>query len=99
MVPPPKGPVDVKHAPPPPPKTASGPKTASRAAALAFMPTTLRTKRVSQVAGGVVQVSSSSLSLEKRKNLLFSEKPKVAEKVDMDDEFAAFMDEVGEEIV
>lgn len=44
--------------PPPPPKKAAGPPKA--AAATRFMPTTLRTKKPSQVAGGVLQASSAS---------------------------------------
>mmetsp|Transcript_33172 Transcript_33172/g.94308 ORF Transcript_33172/g.94308 Transcript_33172/m.94308 type:complete len:81 (+) Transcript_33172:3-245(+) len=64
-------------------------------AATAFVPTALRTKRASQLAGGVLQVSSASLSQEKRQKTLFSEAPKVKEKIDMDDAFEALMKEVG----
>ncbi|CAK8992106.1 Copia protein, partial [Durusdinium trenchii] len=52
-----------------------------------FMPTTLRTKKPSQVAGGVLQASSASLSQENRKKVLLREAPKVAEKLDIEDAF------------
>lgn len=75
--------------PPPPPKKAAGPPKA--AAATRFMPTTLRTKKPSQVAGGVLQASSASLSQENRKKLLLREAPKVAEKMDIEGAFQDFM--------
>lgn len=94
----------MSKAPPPPPKKPSGPGGAAAAgrppgaqgikAATAFVPTALRTKRPSQVAGGVLQVSSASLSQEKRKQLLFTEVPTVAEKVNVDDAFQEFMKEL-----
>ncbi|CAK8992177.1 Copia protein, partial [Durusdinium trenchii] len=68
--------------PPPPPKKAAGGEAATR-----FMPTTLRTKKPSQVAGGVLQASSASLSQENRKKVLLREAPKVAEKLDIEDAF------------
>jgi len=55
------------------------------------MPTTLRTKKPSQVAGGVLQASSASLSQENRKKLLLREAPKVAEKMDIEGAFQDFM--------
>uniref|UniRef100_A0A7S1RCD8 Uncharacterized protein n=1 Tax=Alexandrium catenella TaxID=2925 RepID=A0A7S1RCD8_ALECA len=87
-------------APPPPPKKASAglakAKAALKAATL-FTPTALRSKKPSQVAGGVVQVSSASLSQEARKRVLFTEKPTVAERVDMDEAFGQFMAELDDE--
>lgn len=83
--------------PPPPPKTAAGaagsaaPATKPLNAATRFMPTTLKTKKPSQVAGGVLQASSASLSQDARKRLLFTEAPKVAEKVNIEDAFQDFM--------
>ncbi|CAE7643629.1 GIP [Symbiodinium pilosum] len=82
--------------PPPPPKSkpdaaASQPAAKPLNAATRFMPTTLRTKKPSQVAGGVLQASSASLSQDSRKRLLFTEAPKVVEKVNIEDAFQDFM--------
>ncbi|CAE7369104.1 GIP, partial [Symbiodinium natans] len=93
--PPPKAasgelPPGAKPPPPPPKGLAQGaPKPAAKPlnAATRFMPTTLRTKKPSQVAGGVLQASSASLSQDARKRLLFTEAPKVAEKVNIEDAF------------
>lgn len=41
-----------------------------------------------------MQVSSNSLSLEARKRVLSTERPRVEEKVDLDDAFEAFLREV-----
>eukprot|EP00931_Biecheleriopsis_adriatica_P001360 TRINITY_DN10169_c0_g2_i1.p1 TRINITY_DN10169_c0_g2~~TRINITY_DN10169_c0_g2_i1.p1 ORF type:complete len:523 (+),score=159.06 TRINITY_DN10169_c0_g2_i1:81-1649(+) len=89
--------------PPPPPKKAGGAGPAKPAAparpnaATMFMPTTLRTKKPSQVAGGVLQASSASLTKEARSKVLFTEAPKVAEKINMDDAFKDFMDAIGDD--
>jgi len=66
---------------------------------MSFVPTTLRTKKPSQLAGGALQVSSSSLSMEKRQHLVATEVPRVAEKMNMDDAFADFMDEIGDDVL
>lgn len=92
-------PAGVK-APPPPPKFAamelkSATPEPKGPNAQAFVPTTLRTKRPSQLAGGAIQVSSASLSQEKRQSTLFQESPAVAGKVDLDDAMTAFLSEVG----
>lgn len=86
-------PAGAKPPPPPPKKPAIA--AATRAANM-FMPTTLRTKKPSQVAGGVLQATSSSLSMDKRKNLLATEVPRVREAVNVDDAFQDFMSELGE---
>lgn len=82
-------------APPPPPKKPAGPAPAALRAATAFMPTTLRTKKPSQVAGGVMQATSSSLSMAKRQNLISTEVPRVSDPVNMDDAFNDFMRDLG----
>mmetsp|Transcript_95721 Transcript_95721/g.212918 ORF Transcript_95721/g.212918 Transcript_95721/m.212918 type:complete len:191 (+) Transcript_95721:3-575(+) len=90
---------DITKAPPPPAKkaapasSASVPRGQPRAATL-FTPTTLRTKKPSQVAGGVYQVSSNSLSQEARQKTLSQEVPRVAEKVNIDEAFDTFMSEL-----
>jgi len=84
-------------APPPPPKkpAVKAPAVQSRASTF-FVPTALRSKKASQVAGGVLQVSSASLAMDNRKKQpVLSEVPRVAEPVNMDDAFADFMKEVG----
>lgn len=83
-------PAGAKAPPPPPKKAAAGP-TKSLKAATTFTPTALRSKKPSQIAGGVVQVSSASLSQEARKRVLLSEKPAVTERVDMDEAFDELM--------
>jgi len=89
--PPPKAaqemPSNAKPPPPPPKKAPAG----APGAATRFMPTTLRTKKPSQVAGGVLQASSASLSQENRKKLLLREAPKVGEKMDIEGAFQDFM--------
>jgi len=96
-----------RKAPPPPPKRppadagrlkscaaapASSPKVP--AAATVFTPTNLRTKKVSQVAGGVLQVSSS-LSHNARKKVLLTETPRMQERVDLDEAYDDLMKELG----
>mmetsp|Transcript_14227 Transcript_14227/g.28183 ORF Transcript_14227/g.28183 Transcript_14227/m.28183 type:complete len:550 (+) Transcript_14227:42-1691(+) len=87
-----------RKAPPPPPKRpsagagpASLPKVSS--AATLFTPTNLRTKKVSQVAGGVMQVSSS-LSQDARKRVLLTETPRMQERVDLDEAYDELMKEL-----
>jgi len=86
-------PAGAKAPPPPPKKAAAGPAKAPRAATF-FTPTALRSKKPSQIAGGVVQVSSASLSQEARKRVVATERPAVAERVDMDEAFSQFMAEL-----
>ena len=43
----------------------------------------------------MLQATSASLSMGFRKNLISSETPRVSEKVDMDDAFDDFMDQIG----
>merc|ERR1719401_911488 len=81
--------------PPPPPKKPVMEKPMASRASTVFTPTTLRTKKVSQVAGSVLQATSASLSMDKRKNLIASEAPRVSEPATMDDAFQDFMREVG----
>lgn len=88
-------PAGAKAPPPPPKKAATGPPNKVPKAATLFTPTALRSKKPSQIAGGVVQVSSASLSQEARKRVLSTEKPAVAERVDMDEAFDQFMAELG----
>lgn len=71
--------------------------TAKRAvptAATFFTPTNLRTKKVTQVAGGVLQVSSS-LSQDARKKVLLTETPRMQERVDLDEAYDELMKELG----
>lgn len=92
----PPGPPPGTRPPPPPPKAlvaakAEGSGPVSRAATV-FTPTALRTKKPSQLAGGVLQVSSSSLSQEARKRTLLTDRPQVSEKVNIEDAFKDFME-------
>merc|ERR1711972_1069844 len=81
--------------PPPPPKKPTTEKPSVPKSATVFMPTMLRTKQVSQVAGGVLQATSASLAKDKRAKLLASEVPRVSERTRIDDAFEDFMREVG----
>lgn len=107
--PPPKMPAvaEGRKAPPPPPKRppadggrpkscAAAPASSSKvsAAATLFTPTNLRSKKVSQVAGGVLQVSSS-LSQNARKKVLLTETPRMQERVDLDEAYDKLMRELG----
>jgi len=82
--------------PPPPPKKAAAPKPLPKAATF-FTPTNLRTKKVSQVAGGVLQASSSSLSMAKRKEVLLREVPTVGQAPSIDDAFKDFMSQMDDD--
>lgn len=95
-------PAGVK-APPPPPKlggaamgsVSQAAKPRVSQAATMFTPTNLRSKKPSQVAGGVLQATGSSLTMANRQKLVATEVPRVAEKLDVEDAFGAFMDQLG----
>merc|ERR1740121_507610 len=80
----------------PPAKKAAAPKPLPKVATF-FTPTNLRTKKVSQVAGGILQVSSSSLSMEKRKSVLLREVPTVGQAPNIDDAYKDFMSQIDED--
>mmetsp|Transcript_74 Transcript_74/g.153 ORF Transcript_74/g.153 Transcript_74/m.153 type:complete len:481 (-) Transcript_74:126-1568(-) len=96
--------------PPPPPKSApassggaaAAPASAARAA-LAFVPSVVKTKRISPLAGGAIQVSAASLSQEQRAKTVFREAPTLGPsataadvaKLDQDAAFEALMKELG----
>merc|ERR1740121_1985793 len=82
--------------PPPPAKKAAAPKPLPKVATF-FTPTNLRTKKVSQVAGGILQVSSSSLFMEKRKSVLLREVPTVGQAPNIDDAYKDFMSQIDED--
>lgn len=88
-------PAGAKAPPPPPKKPAVKPPPTQSRASTFFVPTALRSKKPSQVAGGVLQASSASLVLDNRKKTVASEVPRVADPVNVDDAFADFMKEIG----
>lgn len=81
-------------APPPPPKLLAAAPRGPQASTL-FTPTTLRTKKPSQVAGGVLQATAASLSMSNRQNLVSTEVPRVTERLDVEDAFSQLMNEIG----
>lgn len=87
--------------PPPPPKKAAVPAAARPAlapglrAATLFTPTALRSKKPVAVArSSDHSVSSASLAQSNRQRTLLTEAPRVAEKVDVDQAFKQFMQDI-----